>query len=98
MLTEAAGFRCGVSQSMSTGWQYQLRVYLPDELVDIARSDPGNPALGPLANTLAKHHATMVCQFDAFAGYVAEAEQHGVEGYPLYQWTKATIENPEKKA
>jgi len=53
---------------MSTGWQYQVRVYLPDELVDIARSDPGNPALGPLANTLAKHHATMVCQFDAFAG------------------------------
>ena len=45
-----------------------------------------------------KHHATMVCQFDAFAGYVAEAEQNGTEDYPLYDWTKATIEDPAKKA
>ncbi len=40
----------------------------------------------------------MKCQFDAFADYVAEAEKHGTEGYPLYEWTKATIENPAKKA
>ena len=35
---------------------------------------------------------------DAFAGYVAEAEKQGVEGYPLYAWTKATIEDSVKKA
>ena len=40
----------------------------------------------------------MKCQFDAFAGYVAEAEKHGTENYPLYEWTKATIEDPVKKA
>jgi len=40
----------------------------------------------------------MKCQFDAFADYVAEAEKRGPENYPLYKWTKATIENPEKKA
>jgi hypothetical protein len=40
----------------------------------------------------------MKCQFDAFADYVAEAEKHGPENYPLYEWTKATIENPAKKA
>ena len=40
----------------------------------------------------------MLCQFDAFAGYVAEAERQGVDGYPLYAWTKATIEDPAKKA
>ena len=39
----------------------------------------------------------MKSQFDAFAGYVAEAERHGIEHYPLYHWTKATIENPAKK-
>jgi hypothetical protein len=39
----------------------------------------------------------MRCQFDAFASYVAEAEVVGVEGYPLYKWTKATIEDPTKK-
>ena len=37
------------------------------------------------------------CQFDAFSEYVAAAEEQGVENYPLYQWTKATIENPAKK-
>ena len=83
---------------MSEEWQYQLRIYLPDELVEVARSEPVSPTLGPLPRILAKHHATMLCQFDAFAGYVAEAERQGVDGYPLYAWTKATIEDPAKKA
>ena len=83
---------------MDDRWQYQLRIDLADELADVARRDPGNPALEPLADILAKHDASMTCQFDAFAGYVAEAEKHGIEGYPLYEWTKATIEDPAKKA
>jgi hypothetical protein len=56
------------------------------------RSDSG------LAAILAKHRATMKCQFDAFAEYVAEAEKHDLKDYPLYEWTKATIEDPAKKA
>ena len=28
---------------------------------------------------------------------LAEAEREGIERYPLYHWTKATIENPAKK-
>jgi hypothetical protein len=40
----------------------------------------------------------MKSQYDAFAGYVAEAERHGIDQYPIYQWTKDTIENPAKKA
>jgi len=83
---------------MSDSLQYQLRIYLPHELAEVARGDPGNPALGPLADILARHHATMLCQFDAFAGYVAEAEKQGVEHYPLYAWTRATIGGPVKKA
>ena len=83
---------------MSDQWQYQVRLYLPEELVDVARSDPDNPALNPLPEILAKHGAAIRCQFDAFAGYVAEAEKHGTEAYPLYAWTKATIEDPMKKA
>jgi hypothetical protein len=83
---------------MSDEWQYQLRIYLPDELVQVARNEPDSPALGPLPEILAKNHATMLCQFDAFAGYVAEAEKQGVEHYPLYAWTKATIHDPVKKA
>jgi hypothetical protein len=83
---------------MSDQWQYQVRIDLADELAEVARRDPGNPALAPLPDTLAKHNATLKCQFDAFAGYVAEAERHGLENYPLYHWTKATIENPAKKS
>jgi len=83
---------------MSDEWQYQLRIYLPEELVEVARNEPDSTALGPLPEILAKHHATMLSQFDAFAGYVAEAERQGIEGYPLYAWTKATIEDPVKRA
>jgi hypothetical protein len=77
---------------------YQLRIDLPDELAAVARRDPGDAALGPIPEILGKHDATLKCQLDAFAGYVAEAERHGTDGYPLYAWTKATIENPAKQA
>lgn len=83
---------------MSAEWQYQLRIDLSDELAEAARRDPGDPALAPLAEVLRRHGAELVCQYDAFAGYVAEAEAHGVDSYPLYAWTKATIEDPAKKA
>jgi hypothetical protein len=83
---------------MSDQWQYQLRIYLADELAEVARRDFAAPALGPLPRVLEKHSATMTCQLDAFADYVAEAEAHGIEDYPLYAWTKATIEDPVKRA
>ncbi len=83
---------------MGDRWQYQIRIDLADELAAAARRDPDDPVLGPLADILRKHHAALKCQFDAFAGYVAEAEAHGTEGYPLYAWTRATIEDPAKKA
>jgi hypothetical protein len=83
---------------MSEQLQYQLRLYLADELSEAARRDAGAPELGSLPQILEKHDATMKCQLDAFSDYVAQAEADGVEGYPLYEWTKATIENPIKKA
>ena len=83
---------------MSDQLLYQVRIYLSDALAGTARGDPGDPALAPLAAILARHDATMKCHFDAFAEYVAEAEKQGVEQFPLYRWTKATIEDPEKKA
>jgi hypothetical protein len=83
---------------MSAQWQYQLRIYLADELAEVVRRASTTPALGPLPGVLEKHSATMKCQLDAFADYVADAEAHGIEGYPLYEWTKATIEDPVKRA
>ena len=83
---------------MSNQWEYQVRIYLGDEFAKMARRDPDNPAIKPLADILSRHDAAMKCQFDAFAGYVVEAEKHGTEDYPLYDWTKATIEDPAKEA
>ena len=83
---------------MSNEWQYQLRVYLDDAFAEVARRNADDPAIKPLVEILGKHSARLKCQFDAFADYVAEAEKHGPESYPLYEWTKATIENPAKKA
>ena len=82
---------------MSDTWQYQLRIYLPDELVEAARFRPDDPALGPLSQVLQKHSAGMKCQFDAFADYVAEAEREGASQYTMYEWTKETIADPAKK-
>ncbi|MDE0334809.1 MAG: hypothetical protein OXI64_07605 [Defluviicoccus sp.] len=78
--------------------QYQLRVVLEDGAAERARGGGEDPALGPLHDILARHGATLVCQYDAFAGYCAEAERDGIDGYPLYAWTRATIEDPAKRA
>ena len=83
---------------MSEQWQYQVRIDLADEPAEAARLNPADAALAPLADILRRHNAILKSQYDAFAGYVAEAEREGIEKYPLYHWTKATIENPAKKA
>jgi hypothetical protein len=83
---------------LANQWKYQVRINLGDEAAAMARCEPDNPALRPLAAVLRRHGAALKCQYDAFAGYVAEAEKNGPDGYHLYAWTKATIEDPEKKA
>ena len=83
---------------MTRKWQYQIRLELADASAEAARHEPADPALEPLSRVLRHHGATLECQFDAFAAYVAEAERAGTEKFPLYAWTKATIENPAKEA
>lgn len=83
---------------MDETWQFQIRLRLADALARTARRNPSSPELAPLPEILARHDAVLVCQYDAFAGYVAEAERQGIGGFPLYAWTKATIEDPIKKA
>jgi hypothetical protein len=75
----------------------QLRIHFSEGLADIARRDPANSALAPLNAVLARHGATLKCQFDAFMEYVAEAEQQGIEAFPLYRWTKDTVDDPVKR-
>ena len=82
---------------MTERWRYQVRVHLADDAAVEARRHPGASALTPLTDILDRHKAKLKCQYDEFAGYVAEAEERGIAAYPLYKWTKATIEDPAKK-
>jgi hypothetical protein len=87
-----------VRNKVTPQWQYQVRFDLADAAAaESLRGKRPDPALAPLVDILAKHRASPKCQFDAFAEYVADAEANGIDKYPLYEWTKATIENPAKK-
>jgi hypothetical protein len=83
---------------MNATLRFQLRLTVSPELADALRTDSGCAAHTALQAVLRRHNATLKCQFDAFADYVSEAERLGTEHYPLYQWTRETIENPQKKA
>lgn len=82
----------------SAEWQYQVRLYLADDAAAMARSHPHDPSLAALNQVLERHKAALKCQYDAFADYVAAADAEGIENYPLAEWTRATIEDPIKKA
>jgi hypothetical protein len=78
--------------------KYQLRLTLRDAFAEVARNHPGDPSIAPLTQLLGRHDAALKCQYDAFADYVREAEAEGVEKYPLYAWTKKTVDDPVKEA
>src|SRR5262245_25964301 len=82
---------------MADDLKFQLRLTLNRGFAEAARADPGDPSIAPLTGILKRHDAALKCQFDAFADYVREAEANGSERYPLYQWTKQTIEDSVKK-
>ena len=88
----------GVLKASNGKWQYQLRVDLAEDAAAAAQAGADHPGLRSLCRILAAHDAELICQYDAFAGYCGEAEEHGVEHYPLYAWTKAVIADPAKKA
>jgi hypothetical protein len=83
---------------MTAPLQFQLRITVSHELAAALRGGSSHAATAALNEVMRRHNATLNCQFDAFANYVSEAERLGTENFPLYQWTRDTIENPEKKA
>ena len=82
---------------MNTRWMYQVRIRVNDVLSkNLRTNEPTKTAENILA--IAKKHGTRpVCTYDAFCDYCSEAEANDIENYSLYDWTKQTIENPEKK-
>ena len=81
----------------SNKWLYQVRIKLPQNFANDLRND-SNLNLSKEINKIAKKHKTRpVCTLDGFLDYVKEAQKNGIEGYPLYHWTKSVVEDPEKK-
>jgi hypothetical protein len=78
--------------------KYQLRLTLRDDFAEAARNRADDPSIAPLTQLLGRHDAALKCQYDAFADYVKEAEAKGVDAYPLYAWTKKTVDDPVKEA
>ncbi len=78
-------------------WEYQLRVSLDENYSKKIRSYESNYEINNLLDLLGQFNAKLVCQYDAFSEYVNEAEKNGIDGYHLYKWTKATIEDESKK-
>ena len=81
----------------SNKWLYQVRIKLPQNFANDLRND-SNLNLSKEINKIAKKHKTRpVCTLDGFLDYVKEAQKNGIEGYPLYHWTKSVVEDPKKK-
>lgn len=86
---------------MADTWQFQVRITVQPELADALRARGQHEErhrLDKLEAVLCQRNAMLKCQFDAFADYVEAAERAGPDRYPLYRWTKDTIDNPEKRA
>jgi len=83
---------------MANEWNYQIRLALTAEAAEKFKEVPSDSEFSELNLVLANHGALLKCQYDAFSEYVSEAEREGQENYALYQWTKDTIEDPEKKS
>ena len=79
-------------------WLYQVRIRVSERLSESLRSGRHTDLASDLDKISNDHGMSLVCTYDAFKGYCDEAEENGIEEYALYDWTKATIENPEKKA
>ena len=82
---------------MSEDWLYQIRIRVSKKLSEAIRMDKSNGTATKLTDIASRHRTKLVCTYDAFATYCAEAEKNGIGNYPLYDWTKQTIETPEKK-
>jgi intergrase/recombinase len=81
---------------LSEDWLYQVRIKVQKEIAEAIRFNYVNEIAEKIVTIAKKHKTSLVCTLDAFTGYVKEAEKNGIDDYPLYSWTKRTIENKEK--
>jgi dihydroxy-acid dehydratase len=78
-------------------WLYQVRLKLSEELSNAMRKNQPSTRADEIRTIASFSNMNIVCTFDAFQEYCNEAEQNGIEGYPLYEWTKEVINDPGKQ-
>jgi len=81
---------------MNNDWLYQVRVYFSLNFVNLYNSNKSSDLKTKLLEILQKNNADLLSQYDGFMGYVLEAEKNGIDNYPLYQWTKDSLEKSGK--
>jgi hypothetical protein len=81
---------------MNNDWLYQVRVYFSLNFVNLYNSNKSSDLKTKLLQILQKNNADLLSQYDGFMGYVLEAEKNGIDNYPLYQWTKDSLEKSGK--
>ena len=80
-----------------TDWLYQIRIVVTSALSTDLRSMCTSTTAQEVAEIAKKYDMRAVCTYDAFKAYCEEAEGNGLEGYSLYNWTKATLADPDKR-
>ena len=80
---------------MSEHWQYQIRFRLSPENATLVHSGKSPVFFGQITRILDRHNASAMCQFNAFAGYVAEAEKYVADN--PYVEPKVTNSSSNKK-
>ena len=80
-----------------TDWLYQIRIVVTSALSTDLRSMGTSTTAQEVTEIAKKYDMRAVCTYDAFKAYCEEAEGNGLEGYSLYNWTKATLDNPAKR-
>ena len=81
---------------MNNDWLYQVRVYFSLNFINLYNSNKNSELKTKLLKILQKNNADLLSQYDGFMGYVLEAEKNGIDNYPLYQWTKDSLEKSGK--
>ena len=82
---------------MNAKWLYQVRIRVNSDVSNNLRTNEQNETTEQILAIAKRHGTRPVCTYDAFCDYCSEAEANGIEKYSLYDWTKQTIENPDKK-
>ena len=76
---------------------YQIRIDFTETFSKELRSKKHSSEISDIVNNLKKRDAILICQYDAFKGFLHECENNGQQDTPLYKWTKDTVDNKSKK-